>query len=49
MGSSNKARIFMFNMYMTQFTYSNHGILIREQITTYSDAKGKSKKDLFLM
>ena len=33
---------------MTQFTCSHHGILIREKITTYLDAKGKSKKNYFL-
>ena len=38
----------MFNTYMTQFTCSNHGILIREKITTYLDAKGKSKRTCFL-
>ena len=35
-------------MYMTQFTCSHHGILIREKITTYLDAKGTSKKTCFL-
>ena len=38
----------MFNTYMTQFTCSHHGILIREKITTYLDAKGKSKRTCFL-
>ena len=33
---------------MTQFTRSHHGILIREKITTYLDAKGKSKRTCFL-
>ena len=33
---------------MTQFTCLHHGILIREKITTYLDAKGKSKKTCFL-
>ena len=33
---------------MTQFTCSHHGILIREKITTYLDAKGKSKSTCFL-
>ena len=33
---------------MTQLTCSHHGILIREKITTYLDAKGKSKKTCFL-
>ena len=38
----------MFNTYMTQFTCSHHRILIREKITTYLDAKGKSKRTCFL-
>ena len=38
--SSNRASIITFNTYMTQFTCSCHGILIRETITTYLDAKG---------
>ena len=38
----------MFNTYMTQFTCSHHGILILEKITTYLDAKGKSKRACFL-
>ena len=38
----------MFNTYMNQFTCSHHGILIREKITTYLDAKGTSKKTCFL-
>ena len=33
---------------MTQFTCSNHGILIREKITAYLDAKGTYKKTCFL-
>ena len=33
---------------MTQFTCSSHGVLIREKITTYLDAKGKSKRTCFL-
>ena len=33
---------------MTQFTCSHHGILIREKITTYLDAKGKSKRTCLL-
>ena len=37
-----------FNTYMTQFTCSQYGILIREKITTYLDAKGTSKKTCFL-
>ena len=35
-------------MYMTQLTCSHHGILILEKITTYLDAKGKSKSTCFL-
>ena len=38
----------MFNTYMTQFTCSHHGIRILEKITTYLDAKGKSKSTCFL-
>ena len=38
----------MFNTYMTQFTCSHHVILICEKITTYLDAKGKSKRTCFL-
>ena len=38
----------MFNTYMTQFTCSHHGILIREKITIYLDAKGTSKNTFFL-
>ena len=38
----------MFNTDMTQFTCSHHRILIRKKITTYSDAKGKSKNTCFL-
>ena len=37
----------MFNTYTTQFTCSHHGILIREKITTYLDAEGKSKRTGF--
>ena len=37
-----------FNTYMTQFTCLYHGILIREKIVTYFDAKGTSKKNCFL-
>ena len=48
MYSSNRAPMIMFNTYMTQFTCSHHGILIREKITTYLDAKGKSKRTCFL-
>ena len=46
--SSNRAPMIMFNTYMTHFTYSHRGILIREKITTYLDAKGKSKRTCFL-
>ena len=46
--SSNQAPMIMFNTYMTQFTCSHHSILIRKKITTYLDAKGKSKKTCFL-
>ena len=42
-GSSNRAPMIMFNPYMTQFNCSHHGILIREKITIYLYAKGKSK------
>ena len=48
MDSSNRAPMIMFNTYMTQYTCSHHGILIREKITTYLDAKGKSKRTCFL-
>ena len=48
MDSSNRAPMIMFNMYMTQFTCSHHGILISEKITTYLDAKGKYKRTCFL-
>ena len=37
-----------FNTYITQFTCSHHGILIREKITTYLDAKVTSKNNCFL-
>ena len=37
-----------FNTYMTQFTCSHHGILVREKITTYLDAKGTYKNNCFL-
>ena len=33
---------------MTQFTYSHHGILIHEIITTYLGKKGTSKKTCLL-
>ena len=36
--SSNRSPMIMFSTYMTQFTCSHHGILIREKITTYLDA-----------
>ena len=45
--SSNRAPMNMFNTYMTQFTRSNNGTLIRKKITTYLDAKGKSKNTCF--
>ena len=48
MYSSNRAPMITFNTYMTQFTCSHHGMLIREKITTYLDAKGKSKRTCFL-
>ena len=48
MDSSNRAPMIMFNTYITQFTCSHHGILIREKITTYLDAKEKSKRTCFL-
>ena len=46
--SSNQTPTIMFNMCMTQFTCSHHGILICEKITTYLDSKGTSKKTFFL-
>ena len=46
--SSNQAPMIILNTYMTQFTCSHHGILIREKITTYFDAKLASKKTCFL-
>ena len=48
MDSSNQAPMIMFNTYMTKFTCSNHGILIREKITNYLDTKVKSKMTCFL-
>ena len=48
MDTSIRALMIMFNTYMTQFTCSHHGILILEKITTYFDAKGKSKRTCFL-
>ena len=48
MDSSIRSPMIMFNTYMTQFTCSHHGILIRQKITTYLDAKGKSKRTCFL-
>ena len=48
MDSSNRAPMIMFNMYTTQFTCSHHGILIQKKITTYLDAKIKSKRTFFL-
>ena len=41
--SSKRAPMITFNTYMTQFTCLYHGILIREKIVTYFDAKGTSK------
>ena len=38
----------IFNTYMIQLTFSYHGILIRENITTYLDAKVTYKKTCFL-
>ena len=32
MNSSNRAPMIMFNTYMTQFTFSHHGIIIREKL-----------------
>ena len=46
--TSIRAPMIMFNTYMTQFTFSHHGILILKKITTYLDAKGKSKRICFL-
>ena len=46
--SSNRAPMILFNTYMNQFTCSHHGILIREKIATYFDAKGTSKNTCFL-
>ena len=48
MDTSIRAPMIMFNNHMTQFTCSHHGILILEKITTYLDAKGKSKRTCFL-
>ena len=48
MASSNQAPKIMFNTYMTQYTCSHHGILISEKLTTYLNAKGKSKRNCFL-
>ena len=48
MDTSIRAPMIMFNTYITQFTCSHHGILIREKITTYLDAKGKSKQTYLL-
>ena len=42
--SSNQSPMVTFNKYMTQFCFSHHGILIRENITTYLYAKGTSKR-----
>ena len=40
---SKQAPMITFNTYITQFTCSYHGILIREKITTYLDAIGESR------
>ena len=48
MYSSNRAPMIMFNTYTTQYNCSHHGIIIREKIATYLDAKGKSKRTCFL-
>ena len=48
MDTSIREPMIMFNMYMTQFTCSHHGILIFWKITTYLDAKGKSKRTCLL-
>ena len=48
MYSSNRSPMIMFHTYMTQFTCSHHGIQICKKITTYLDAKGKSKRTCFL-
>ena len=45
--SSNREPMLTFNIYMNQFTCSNHGILIRETITTYLDARVKYKNNCF--
>ena len=42
--SSNQAPMITFNTYITQFTCSHYGILIRENFTTYLDAKVTSKR-----
>ena len=46
--SLNRAPMIMFNTYTTQCTCSHHSILIRENFTTYLDAKGTSKNTCFL-
>ena len=46
--SSNRAPMITFNKYMTQFDCSHYGILIREKITTFFDAKGTYKKTFLL-
>ena len=48
MDTSIRAPMIILNTYITQFTCSHNGILIREKITTYLDAKGKSKRTCFL-
>ena len=41
-GSSNRAQMLTYNIYMNHFTCSHHGILIRKKTTTYLDTKLKS-------
>ena len=48
MDSSNRAPMIVFNTYMTQFTYSRHGILIREKLPLIWIQK-EHLKDFFLM
>ena len=48
MDTSIRLPMIMFNTYMTHFTCSHHGILIRKKITTYLDAKGKFKRTCFI-
>ena len=46
--SSDRAPMIMLNTYMTQFTCSHHGILIRDKITTYLNARRTSKNTCLL-